>query len=377
MIAANSPGTSDNVNTAFMSRTVNTDTVGQLDLLNLDAASGSAISNIQRCLNSYASFIGATTSLAFDDTPTWGSNELGTAADTLKARIEAIDAEFSDLTPYVLDATELVRGVVSISPQNFGGLKTFVNGATINSSATIGGTLNYLSSEDSTTTGANQTLSTPTSVILRLTNASLTSVDGITAPTVNQVLTIVNDTGGIITLNNALGAAANQIITGSAGDLELIDGASASLFYDLDGARWRVTGGAGDTSAGAFYEKYTVDYTDIQTAGLTNSVLVLNLEAQGIVESVAIKTSVAFVGASITDLDFEVGISGDKDKYMEAYDGLAAVADSNSDYAAHAVGPESFSGTTSINLTATAVGANLSALSAGSVDVWIKRSLLP
>jgi len=253
--------TSANVNAALMSRTVNTDTLGQVDLLNVDAASGGTIANIQRCLNSYASFIGATTSLAFDDTPTWGSNELGTATDTLKARIEAIDAEFADLTQYIVDATELVRGAVSISAQSFGGLKTFTAGAVIDSSASINGTLDYLSEEDSTTTGANQTLGTPTAVIVRLTNASLTSVDGITAPTVNQVLTIVNDTGVAITLNNALGTAANQIITGSADDLEIIDGASVSLFYDLDGAKWRVTGGAGSGAGGGLPTRQTFSST--------------------------------------------------------------------------------------------------------------------
>jgi len=367
--------TSANVNAALMSRTVNTDTVGQVDLLNLDAASGGTVSNIQRCLNSYASFIGATTSLAFDDTPTWGSNELGTATDTLKARIEAIDAEFADLRPYIIDATSTERGLVSVNAQSLSGLKTFINGADIESSASISGTLDYLSEEDSTTTGANQTLGTPTAVILRLTNASLSSIDGITAPTTNQVLTIVNDTGGAVTFNNALGTAANQIITGSDNDLEIIDGASVSLFYDLDGTKWRITGGAGSSANAP--QTFTFDYTALQTGALVNTIEAFSLAGRSIIEYVGIKTTTAFAGTGITDLGLEIGLASDPDKYLESYDGIAPVGDSNSSFGSTFYGPESFASATSIKLKATAIGANLDQLSQGEVEIYVKRSLLP
>lgn len=313
-ISFGSPGTSANVNAAFLSRTVDTDTIGRVDLLNAVAESGASIFNIQRCLNSYAAFIGATTSLDFDETPTWGSNELGTAADTLKARIEAIDAEFADLRPYIIDATLSERGLVSTGAQTFGGdktfggnisaanlsginsgdltlanigsspsadgaslsgqeltlqpangtfggvltaiaqtiagLKTFAGGIVAQVSALFEGIISYDSEEDGASTGANATLATPTKTIVRLTNASLTSVDGLTAPLTNQIVTIVNDTGNTIEFNNATGTAANQIITGSGAEVEIQDGGAISLFYDLIDSRWRLSGGGGGGGAG-------------------------------------------------------------------------------------------------------------------------------
>ena len=124
-ISFGSPGTSANVNVAFVSRTGNTDTIGQLGLLNEDAASGSTVANLQRTLNSYASFIGTTNAQVFNVLPTWSSNELGTSDDTLKARVESIDAAFSDLNAYIVDASDLSRGLVSTGLQSFAGAKTF------------------------------------------------------------------------------------------------------------------------------------------------------------------------------------------------------------------------------------------------------------
>lgn len=79
-----------NFNSAFMSREINTDTVGQLGLLNVDAASGTTITNLQRQLNSLASFSGVAVNLAKDVLPTWASNLIGTITDSLFVRIEAI-----------------------------------------------------------------------------------------------------------------------------------------------------------------------------------------------------------------------------------------------------------------------------------------------
>lgn len=97
---------------------------------------------------------------------------------------------------------------------------------------------------DSTTTGSLQSL-TPTATILKVTNASLVSIQNI-VPYSGLLLMLINDTGvSIVIKNNSGGTAANRIITGTADDLDLADQASLWLAYDTDELRFRVIGGSG------------------------------------------------------------------------------------------------------------------------------------
>ena len=85
-------------NDAFVSRTVDTSTVGKLDLENVDAESGASIENVQRELNALNAFAGKTVNSDEDETPTWTSNDVGTSGDDLKERAEALSAEFNATT---------------------------------------------------------------------------------------------------------------------------------------------------------------------------------------------------------------------------------------------------------------------------------------
>ncbi len=123
------------------------------------------------------------------------------------------------------------------------------------------------------------------------------------------------------------------------------------------------------------WKKFTVPYTDLQTAGLTKQVNLVSLDAKGIIEAVLIKSSTAFVGTSISSLLFDVGISTDTNRWVDDYDAKAAVSNSNFNWVNVQEVP-SFTTTTLVTLNATAVGANLSALSAGSVDIWLKLAAL-
>ena len=100
---------------------------------------------------------------------------------------------------------------------------------------------------DSTTTGAAQTLPLPNSSILRVTNASLESLAGVTAPTKDMIIYLVNRTGATITiLNNDSGAtAANRFFTGTDSPLAISANAAVALFYDVTSSRWQVLGTAG------------------------------------------------------------------------------------------------------------------------------------
>lgn len=103
---------------------------------------------------------------------------------------------------------------------------------------------------DSTTTGANQTAAL-TALMRIFTNATLTSLAGITAPTSTKIGILVNRTGADITIiNNATATAADRIITGTGSDLTVKNGAAVWVAYDTVEARWQVIGGSGSGGGG-------------------------------------------------------------------------------------------------------------------------------
>lgn len=120
----------------------------------------------------------------------------------------------------------------------------------------------------------------------------------------------------------------------------------------------------------------SVPYSTFQTGALTNSIAATTLPVRGHIHACNIKHSTAFAGPSISAVSMRLGIAGVLDKYGNAFDVLQAVSGT-------AYGPtefyssESWTATTSLLLTATSVGANLSALNAGAVSVWILASQPP
>lgn len=104
--------------------------------------------------------------------------------------------------------------------------------------------MNFTQTVDSSTTGAAQSI-TPATLYVKLTNASLTSINNIVA-TNTKFLVLINGTGAILTVtNNSGGTAANRIKTGTVSDLTVSNGASLFLVYDDDASRWQVVGGSG------------------------------------------------------------------------------------------------------------------------------------
>lgn len=117
-----------------------------------------------------------------------------------------------------------------------------------------------------------------------------------------------------------------------------------------------------------------LSYTTFRTAATTKTNTLFSLPAGGIVHEVKMKASTAFAGTSISALTFSVGIAGTHDKYASAFDGLAAVAATTFELS-DALGAESHTAATNITISADATGANLSALSAGVLDVWALISI--
>lgn len=80
-------------NNAFMSRTQDTNTQGKIDLDNTDAESGATISNAQRSLNGAHSFTGSVPEGLENQTPTWASDNIGTANENVKDRVDSVQAQ--------------------------------------------------------------------------------------------------------------------------------------------------------------------------------------------------------------------------------------------------------------------------------------------
>jgi len=81
-------------NSAFLEKNGDDETAAKLALNDQDISgvSGTRIYNSQRECNALWSFIGGIVNQVKTYLPTWISNRFGTASDTIKARIEAIDA---------------------------------------------------------------------------------------------------------------------------------------------------------------------------------------------------------------------------------------------------------------------------------------------
>lgn len=129
------------------------------------------------------------------------------------------------------------------------------------------------------------------------------------------------------------------------------------------------------TTAVPVCSKYTIPYTSVQTAATTNDVALFTLPARGKITGITIKHSAAFAGSSITAVSVSIGASGNPTAYASAYNILQAVSNTamqddgghySVDFASHAVSARFIS-----------TGADLSALTTGSVDVWACTVVLP
>lgn len=160
------------------------------------------------------------------------------------------------LTQATTTATEIgyVNGVTSaIQTQidatvHLSGTETVTGAKTFSAATTFTGTLIGDAETDSSTTGDDQTLPTPSKLIYRSTNGSLTSIAGITAPSsVRQIFIWTNNTGVTVTVKDSAGAAsgANRILTGSNANIAVPHTASLLFYYDTGNSRWRIIGGAG------------------------------------------------------------------------------------------------------------------------------------
>lgn len=125
------------------------------------------------------------------------------------------------------------------------------------------------------------------------------------------------------------------------------------------------------------WTKYTIPFSAAQTTSTANAVTVVTLTARQLVCGVVEKTTTAFAGTSITGLTASIGDSnGTSTTYSSAAYNLLATVSNTNFVANNVLGMASFVGGT-IQANFTSTGANLTALTAGSLDVDVCITTLP
>jgi hypothetical protein len=154
----------------------------------------------------------------------------------------------------------------------------------------------------------------------------------------------------------------------------------ATLTAGLPSAPVAVTLGGTPTlsTVRQWYKVAGISRTDFSTAGTTRTITAVVLPAKGIVHEAVIKSTAAFTGGAITAYKIDLKISGNT--VIGLYDAFAAPGNTNfgnDDESSIYLGkPWNFGATVNIDLTATSTGANLSAATAGALDLYLEMSKL-
>lgn len=130
--------------------------------------------------------------------------------------------------------------------------------------------VSFTSTTDATATGSSATSTANNVGIIRLTNASLVSLGGITAGNSGQMIVVENKTGNSITVNNEdTGAtAANRIQAGGANVL-MASNATFTFVYDSTSSRWQLASGSNSAASGG--KNYLSVYTASTASGAANA----------------------------------------------------------------------------------------------------------
>lgn len=118
----------------------------------------------------------------------------------------------------------------------------------------------------------------------------------------------------------------------------------------------------------------TISYTSFSAGSTTSTVTARTLPSNRNLFSMIIKHSASFTGASITNVALDVGISGDPTKFINGFDVDQATASSAQDSVLTNYYPAADTG---ILVRAISTGANLSALTVGTVVLYFQETIVP
>lgn len=254
-------------NAAFLSRTSDTSTAKNIQLANSATAEGTTVTSIQRAANALASTIGISVNAVYNYTITWASDIVGSANDTIKARVEAIVAKFHGTTGHThagsngngpqINLTSAVTGVLPNANTTADAANTasaivtrdgsgnFAMGVLTAVTAKLSGFLSTAKADVASTASITQLASSTTFV--KLTGSTATTVHGIAAGVDGQHLVFHNGSTQAATIKHQSGTAtaADRLILPGALDLSVSANSSAEFIYDTTQSRWVQKSGSG------------------------------------------------------------------------------------------------------------------------------------
>lgn len=199
---------------------------------------------------------------------------------------------------------------------------------------------------------------------LLFTDASTDRV-GVGDSTPNALLTV----GGVVSLAETTAPTS----TANYGKVYVKSTDSKLYFMDDSSTEFDLTAASALSADTLVWTKYTFSEAAFTAGATSESIELFSLAAAGVIHGVKIKHSTAFTGGGLTAFTVEVGIVGDESKYAQAFNVFQAT--SNTTFQLSSVlGSENHGAATSIKITARSTGANVSAATAGSVDVWVLTS---
>ena len=218
----------------------------------------------------------------------------------------------------------------------------------------------------------------------RLGNDSLTVLEFPHLFTVKSADVSLGSVAGPLTIhasdNSGAGDGGDLILrsgtsgSGDNGDIILDDNSTTTV-----GHVWTATGTSGEgefqPAVSPLWKKYTLTDADLTDTDLHEAVIIdTGLIVFSVVESVIVKHSTQFSGTACSALTVEVGNSSIDDKYSTAFD-IEQIVTATAFQQSTTVGFE----TVSTNLVAVfdSAGCNLDIFDAGSVDIWVKWTVLP
>jgi hypothetical protein len=240
---------------------------------------------------------------------------------------------------------------------------------------TVTGPIQFLQTQvttDSTTTGsAATTLTADTNYgTVRLTNGSLVSVSGIVAGASGQYITIENQTGNLILINNndSGATAANRILTGTGSNVTMSNNASFTFVYDTTQSRWMLVGGTGSGSGSGTGKNYLSSIVTSQSTtpntgngnfelGSTTGWSTFSTSLTTFTQTVTITNASPAVFTTPSAHGFAVG----QTLYFTTTGALPTGLTASQSYYITAV-----PSTTTFNVSATPAGSNVNTSSAGS-----------
>ena len=149
---------------------------------------------------------------------------------------------------------------------------------------------------------------------------------------------------------------------------------SYNTFYLYKNGSWVALPTGGGTNS-PVWSSYNLTYSSFSTASTSNTITLVTIPPKTMIHQVVIKHSTAFSGSGITGYTVSIGDAAKNVRFTQPWDVTQTVSDTTRSIT-QVDDIESFASSTNILITANSTGTNLSAATAGAVEVWLLTSVL-